>query len=295
MTKCVIRLKTKTTMPSARSSTNVNGAISPEIAVHRLIRGRLRRLGATLFIVALIALSAFRTYAEARQPAETASLEVSVRTKERLPLAGARVYAQPTNRPAKGRLASVETDPSGIAKLTDLEPGLYRVSAFKEDAGYPDPFFAFYTKPGNDTETVQARPNETVKVAVTLGDPAGRLTVDVLDAATEESLVSEAALIISQRDEPSRSITLRAGDLSILVPSNVPLTLKLTCNTYEEWTYQDPTTGLHELTIAPGTGLRLTVRLQRVPKQRDDSHRHRARIQPDAGHDRVRRSFGSDL
>ena len=71
------------------------------------------------------------------------SIRGRVVDQERTPVAGAKAYATPIDRPIKGRIAKFSTDADGGFLIPALFPGRYFVHASKESAGYPDTFFGF--------------------------------------------------------------------------------------------------------------------------------------------------------
>lgn len=153
-----------------------------------------------------------------------------------------------------------ETDADGHFRIAHVHWGTYIIIAGKEDAGYPDTKFAFYS---NNTEpvVVLTEDSPTADVTLKLGPKAG-----VLDVApvTDE---------LSGKEIRSASITLRRADNDlfiststtvgrILVPSLTGVEVTISAPGYKLWPPPDQVSSKGRILLKPEEVLKLKIVLQ---------------------------------
>lgn len=158
------------------------------------------------------------------------------------------------------------TGPTGVFTLEGVPQGSIYIDAYKESAGYPYGFFAFFkTKDDRTPVKVFVQPGQVTKdVVIQLGSKAAYLRVDLID--DRGAPVDNAQLVFTRDDV--RGVYKRAvhkGEL-IMVPP-VPFRLTAEASGYKSWHYggeqsQDKT-GL--ISLKPGQILRVQVDLARAP------------------------------
>jgi len=184
-------------------------------------------------------------------------IEGSVRDLRGNPISGATVYAYNTAR-MTGRFIrlTTESQPDGSFVLHDVQPGSYRVHAYKETDGYADTFFAFFgTNNQNASKSVEVSAGRTTMVALALGPKYARLKVSI-----RNELGSPVGGELSFRKvddrEPSYSEGVNA-ESELLVPP-VPFRFEVLVNGYKPWRSE-------LLKPRSGETIKMTVRLSRSP------------------------------
>lgn len=159
------------------------------------------------------------------------------------PLAHARVAADRLEGPG-GREYVGFTDDDGRFKIGPLPTGTYTVHAGKEEAGYPDNFFAFFASPLRPAPNVAVRSRETIKgIVVQLVTIGAWLKGELLDARTGHVVASASAKLCRDDTKPPACVGMGVGRVegegkfSILVPSRTPLSIAITAPGYESRLY----------------------------------------------------------
>lgn len=150
---------------------------------------------------------------------------------EGIPVGGAEVYADRNESPT-GRRPDALTDEQGAFSFNNLAPGVYTVSAAKEDAGYPPTDSIFYAVGAVDTPQVSVYEQQTTSdVVVNLTQKAARLRGKVIDHVSGKP-INSAQVSMCRADLPDRcyrtSLNLleEAGAFDLLIPP-VPTTIEV--------------------------------------------------------------------
>jgi hypothetical protein len=153
-----------------------------------------------------------------------------------------------------------ETDADGHFRIDHVHWGTYIVIASKEDAGYPDAKFAFYS---NNTEpvVVLAEDSPTVEVTLKLGPKAGFLDVaPVVDQLTGGEIRSAA--ITLRRADSDLFITTSTTVGRILVPSLTDIVVNISAPGYKPWPSPDQAATEGKFLLKPEQVQKLRVTLQ---------------------------------
>lgn len=188
------------------------------------------------------------------------------------PVSKAIVYASRTDTSAGlTRRNSVTTDDQGRFSLSNLPDGEYTIRAYKEEDGYPDLTFSFYSAAYNGVHWPQITiVNGTTvdDVIVHLASPkCGHLLITVIDAKTNKK-IQDAQVALSHEFNPKTlmiSGTNRPDySFDLLVPPDVAIDLKVSAPGYRDWHYNTETSKVETKTlrIAPDTTKELNVSLQ---------------------------------
>jgi hypothetical protein len=177
---------------------------------------------------------------------------------------GATVYAHPMDRPMAGIIPHATTDGSGSFTISMLDYGRYSVSAAKPDEGYPELYLAFYAGLRANLPVVRLyAKHQFASVVLRLGSKAGILKGTVADALTGKPL--NANVEFRWALEPRNFLSgsgLTNAEFRILVPSNNPVTMVVSLEGYENWTYlTDKSQMKNAILLRPGEELHLDIRL----------------------------------
>lgn len=155
------------------------------------------------------------------------------------PVSAVSVYAEKSDV-TFGRLLMFPTNDEGEFSIPNLTPGTYKVSAAKEDEGFPPTDSPFYSAGFVETPRVNVYEGQTtLDVTVYLGAKAAKLTGRILDATTNKPIKQLQGVQIALRrvDNPDLSYTFAAdleGEFSILVPP-VPCEIEVSAPGYGQW------------------------------------------------------------
>jgi hypothetical protein len=153
---------------------------------------------------------------------------------------------------------------TGAFTLKGVPPGRIYIDAYKESAGYPYGFFAFFkTKDDRTPVNVAVQPGQVTKnIVIQLGSKAAYIRIDLSD---DHGAAVGAAQLVFTRDDV-RGVykrTIHNDELCMVPP--VPFRLTVEATGYESWHYgqersQDKN-GL--IALKPGQTLRIQVHLAR--------------------------------
>lgn len=191
------------------------------------------------------------------------SIEGTVTDAAGSPISNATVYVL-----QKGRSPATTTDANGKFLLANVEPGQHRVFAYKDSDNYPNPLWSFYGDANSYAgyPLVDVRQNVVSRgVLIRLGQKASRLLVKVIDSRTKQS-ISDAAISVNHQGKPKTLLkpgsTNRDGELAILVPSGVPINLKITAVGYETMIYRDKTSSKAKQVIQLKAGEKRSIKVE---------------------------------
>jgi len=184
------------------------------------------------------------------------------------PVKGATVYAHPLDRVLASIIPQVISDENGSYKISKLGYGKYSVSAAKPDEGYPALDFALYTGfHARLTVATLSAEHQSASVVLHLGKKAGILKGTVANAVTGKPL--NANVEFRWVSEPQNFLSgsgLANAQFKILVPSDVAVTMVVSLEGYENWSYLTPESpAMNAVFLRPGEEMILDIRLQ--PKQ----------------------------
>lgn len=172
-----------------------------------------------------------------------------------IPVQQAKVWASRVDGPPRALpIRYVLSGNGGEFSIHGLGPGKYRIDSSKEEDGYGNTGFAFYSNHRVPTvDLVGAIPPPEITVVV--GPKAGVLTGEIFEEGTGEPLAG--SILLWKRDKPSESMSMSVGPrLRVLVPSGEDLDVELNCDGHESWQ-------LSGVRLAPGASKAITIRLQR--------------------------------
>jgi hypothetical protein len=172
-----------------------------------------------------------------------------------LPVPSAKVNAdQLDGRPRGSVIRYVETDSEGHFVIDRLGWGKYKVFARKEDAGYPDTQWSFYS---NDTFPIAEISPKTpiAELRIQLGPRAAALTGSVANAETGAPLAAEFRLTRSTHPEDWLSTSI-SPSYKVLLPPSTDILLEVSAPGFETWTPG------HTLHLESGAEMHLDIFLQ---------------------------------
>jgi len=186
---------------------------------------------------------------------QTGAISGTVVDENGQPLDHARVNAEPVgSRPRSSAVRYVETDGSGHFVVDRLAWGTYRVFAKKEEAGYPDMQWSFYS---NDIVTVATVTPGKLQSAlqITLGPRCGVLTGSVTNALNGAPVNS--GLRLSRADNPQEWMSISMPPkYRVLLPPSTDVLLQVSAPGFKTWTPPEP---VH---LRSGEQMRLDIALE---------------------------------
>ncbi len=176
------------------------------------------------------------------------------------PVAKARVLASEVRFTLHRVLQFHEADSEGRFSIDNLRLGTYLVSAGKEDEGYPEMPSGFYGYARFPSVVLQPD-SLSATVTIHLLPKAGAIgPVFVADALTGEQVTS-AAITLSRLDAPNSSLGASATQPSILVPSNVDVSIEITASGYKPWPRKGGRKDEGHIRLKPEQAVKLDVKL----------------------------------
>ncbi len=178
------------------------------------------------------------------------------------PVSRATVYASEEASLADAYPIATKTDAAGRFDFREtLKHGVYDLYARKDKDGYPDPGSAFYRASDFNPETVQLfGEHPDAKVKLKLGDKAGVLTGNVVDADTGLPLKSGIVLANLQADAQRNQVV--DGKFRELVPpdTDIYVLVQVARPDFANWSRFDI-----KLSLQPGEEKNLDIRLYKNP------------------------------
>lgn len=205
------------------------------------------RLFVSFFAVVMAVLPAY---------GQGSSISGTVHNLQGRPVGGAVVYAYDKAR-VVGRFIRLETrtKADGRFLIKDLFPGSYRVQAYKDADGYPDPFFAFFKINRNAWKDVEVSSTQVSMVALELGPKGARLVVSVRDEAGNPIAASLEFQRVTER-EPSYSESIDPDTVVVVPPA--PFWLTVSAPHFVPWRSE---------ILKPKSGENFTLKVQLKPSQ----------------------------
>ena len=150
------------------------------------------------------------------------------------PVAGARVDARFFGKSVGMVVPMAQTGKDGRFLIAHLQMDEYSVSARKEEEGYPDMHWAFYSQ-GMPEHRVTLTPDAPEgETTIVLGPKAGMLTGQIVDAATGQPL--PAGISMWRIGDPEHGMgSSLPSEYRVPIPSNVPVGVSIQLNGYETW------------------------------------------------------------
>jgi hypothetical protein len=174
------------------------------------------------------------------------------------PVSGAEVYALKSDF-TTGKIPTAHTDKDGTFLITGLKPGVYTISAGKEEDGYARTDSPFHSTGLTAAPQVDVNEAQTTSgVVVCFGPKAAKLVGSLVDASTNKLIKDpqSAEIVLRRIDHPDYSYSTAPslqGVFEILVPP-VPLTAEISAPGYEKKL-------LGSLHLIPGETKRMGVSL----------------------------------
>ena len=214
----------------------------------------------------LFSLVGFLALGAVSSPQDIGAIRGTVVDENLIPVFGAKVNAEALDsRPTGSLVRYVESDSKGHFVIDRLGPGKYRVFASKEEAGYPDLGWSFYSNDVFQTAAVTSA-DPTAEVRIQLGPRAGVITGFVSDAATGAPV--PAAFKLSRAGQPNKWISPSvAPKYRLLVPSAIYIVIEVSAPGFKTWSLG------HSLRLQSGSEMRLDVSLE--PDRNPNLHRSR--------------------
>lgn len=202
----------------------------------------------------------------------SAAIKGIVTTSGGEPVSKARVYASRLGgSDLLTRRNLLTTDDQGRFSFPNLPDGEYTLRAYKEEDGYPDLTFSFYSEAYKAVHWPQvAIVNGTTveDVIVHVASPkCGRLLITVIDAETNKK-IRDAQVSLNHEGKPKTlfiSGTNRPDDsFNLLVPPDIVVDVKVSAPGYRDWHSNTdiPKGEAKTLRVAPDTTKELNVILQ---------------------------------
>jgi hypothetical protein len=193
-----------------------------------------------------------------------ASIRAKVLDGQDEPVRGAIVEAMPTGG-ISGTIPWCKSDESGSCAISPGNLGSFTVTASKEEDGYPKQTMYFYAAVNSKPEIVILSHEQPAQsTLVHLGKKGGILIGTVADAKTGKPLNANAEF----RWVSDPRIFLSGSGLTnarfrILVPPDVAVTMVVSLDGYENWSYSLGRGELRNaILLRPGEELALDVRLR---------------------------------
>lgn len=203
----------------------------------------------------LICFSVCVSIVAAAAPQDRGTISGTVTDEHNAPIAKARVNANPADgRPMASLVRFVETDENGHFLIDRLAWGKYKVFAKKEDLGYPDMSWSFYS---NDVYlAVEITPTvRTAEVRIQLGPKAGVLTGSITNALTGAPI--PASLMIRRAASPSKWLSPGvATGYRVLLPPSTDVLLEVSAPGFKTQKFPSP------LNLQPGAEMHLDIALE---------------------------------
>ena len=172
-------------------------------------------------------------------------------------IVGAQLHASKDGEVSASAIQYVTSSDKGEFLISNLPLGSYRIFGKKEDEGYGDNSFEFYSDhlPPHVQITTEAA---DVEVTVVLGPKGAILSGTIVEDASGRPRVASA--ILRKTKDPSKPIGIEVNaNFRILIPAGEDISIKLVSADHESWTNEGA-----PLHLEPGTTKVINVRLRRM-------------------------------
>lgn len=188
------------------------------------------------------------------------------------PLPRATITVRREDRLVLGIPSSTTGDAEGKFVLAGLVPGLYAISASKEDEFYPDTAYSFYYSGKPLPQVTVSAGNLTGGLVVRLGPKGARITGRVVDATTGLPLWKAHVTFYEPRSpQIYMSTTVKKGtaEFNLLVPSTKPFRMRASAPGFDTWYFGTVSTEEEAtpIQLAPGTTKELVISLAPLKKE----------------------------
>jgi hypothetical protein len=221
------------------------------------------------FAISLICLSTCLLFNRTSTAQERGTISGTVVDENGATVNKAKVNADPVdNRPMGSLVRYVETDANGQFLIDRLAWGKYKVFAKKEDDGYPDMNWSFYSD--DIFQIVAITPSTAVaKLRIQLG-PKGAILIGTVSNIVTGAPVNAGFKLIRAASPEKWISTSVAPDYRVLLPPTTDVLLEVSAPGYVTWCYGGPSdiSKRSPLRLTSGFEMHLDIRLEpaRDPK-----------------------------
>lgn len=181
------------------------------------------------------------------------------------PISGAIVQMLPDDgKPRAFAIPECLTDNSGRCSRNRLPLGKYRISAMKEEDGYPDLTFNLY---GHDKKFLVAEitaeaPEPSISIA--MGPKAASISIEAIDDITGKRIERPTVLLRRVADPTDFLSTSTDANGKVLVPPGEDILVEVRENGYEPWRFRTEPMAAHPnaLHLQSEETRNLTIRLK---------------------------------
>lgn len=167
--------------------------------------------------------------------AQTGAVKGKVVTQEGLPIVKARVSVDSTFSIIQKPVTYAETDERGNFVLGRLQWGTYYVFARKDEDGYPDTTFAFYSNNDVPKVTLSAA-SPVAEVTIKFGPKAGRLVGIMTDASTHTPVNASITFTMRRLSNPNYFMSTGISSrYEIMVPAGTDVLAEVHAAGYKTW------------------------------------------------------------
>jgi hypothetical protein len=163
------------------------------------------------------------------------TIQGNVTNERSEPVVQALVNADPIDNKLRETIVKyVETNETGHFTIDHLAWGTYKLYAMKEQEGYSNTRFAFYSSGPIPTITLSPQ-SPTASVALRVGPKAAIIRIlSITDAVTGKSLMTLAGVGLTRTGIPNSFIGVSPSD-HILAPAGQEVTMNIEAAGYEPW------------------------------------------------------------
>jgi len=193
------------------------------------------------------------------------SISATVLDEHQAPVQGALVTAGHAGEFEDMWPGQCTTGRDGACTMAIQGPGRFALSASKRDDAYPAKNMFYLGKGFKEDIVILAEANSAATVVLHVGPKAGVIKGKVFDAATGKPIVGSVEFHWIADSEIWMSTGLSEIGVPVLVPANVPLTMVVSREGYEDWRFTAPDGTEKQLRLRPGEEMALEIRLRPRP------------------------------
>lgn len=189
----------------------------------------------------------------AYQPQAVARISGAVLAEQGQPIAGAVVWADLLgNSPKALPIPHAETDKDGRFVINHLEWGAYKLRAMKEEDGYPNTHWSFYSNGSSPTVRL-TRESPAQQVTIALGPKAGALTGAISDLVTGKPLSGSVRMWRIKSPDNFFGTSVNSH-YRVLLPPNVEVGVEVSAPGYQDWYYPGYADASQSAPLSVGSG-----------------------------------------